>query len=223
MAEAIKSWTVTPTGEGRPDYMGEQFRSATFARYNLRYLESFRIFTIVFSTIPSLFPHIRTPLVPNATASLIDVSTGVPMPTVIPVGYALRFLSDDWSFNARMVGRVYFDTVFTGEVYNETLGYNYVHRIQPYDTGLLDPTGLTAHLWDTQVTNIDTSNLSGFWGETVVQYPLGTKPLPKKKTVRCRKCGATKKVSNDTTEVKCNRCSETTRYQIVVDWRTQRR
>jgi len=222
MAESVKTWIVPAQGEGRPDYTGEQYRSATFARYNLRYLESFRIFARVLSTVASLFPHVRTPLVPGETVSLIEVTTGVPMPATIPADYAFRLLSDDWSFNARMVGRIYYDTMFAGEVYNETLGYNYVQRIQPYDTGLLGTT-VTPHLWDERITNIDVINLSGFWGVTIVQYPTGTKPLPKTKTVQCRKCGKTKKVSNDTTEVKCKYCGETTRYQMVVDWRTQRR
>lgn len=222
LAEKTRSWSVTPIGEGRPDYTGEQWRSAGFARYNLRYNETLRTFTRVFSTVASLYPHVAPPLAVGGVSTLIDLATGLPMPVTIPASFAFRFLSDSWSFTRRMVGRFYFDTIFVGEVYNETLGAYYVHRITPWDTGLLSLLP-TAHSWNTTITNIDTGVLEGFWSHGIVQYPLGTKESPKTKTVQCRKCGAKRKVSNDTTEVKCNKCGETTRYAPVVDWRTQRR
>ena len=85
-------------------------------------------------------------------------------------------------------------------------------KLLPISTSLIDPTAAIAHTIDGVYTNIGAGNMTGGIDILCILEAVGTKPLPKDKTVRCKFCGRQQVVPKETTIVKCLRCGEITIY-----------
>lgn len=155
-------FSVPSRGIGKPDYSREVSASRQRAGLSLSYGQSLKIWGIVFSAIPSPFPWVSGLLAAGASESLVDNETGQPMPFVVPKGSTLAILAGGGSVSEDSVTRVYLDGFLAISMALVGSGNHvYENRIIAITTATTDPTGLTSHLVDVQVTNRGLGALEG--------------------------------------------------------------
>lgn len=221
MSVARTTGTVTTTGTGRRDYSSEIARGQLYtAPGELKSTEKLVIWAMTFSAVPSVYPWVQGPLAVGDTVHIVDVETGVALPYTVPQGYVLEQLDLFWAFNRKIKTRQYGDR-FLGvlqllqEVDSETLGTDYVKQLTGFSSSLFDPQALAQHEVDMTGTNIDVEACTGSGSVLNKLIRVGSPPWPKTKTVRCRVCGATHTVSQETVGSTCSGCGALTKYQSL--------
>jgi len=160
------------------------------------------------------FSWVRAPLVPGASAHMIDQETGLEMPYVLGAGYVISLVSRRAVFDQDNRFRMYVDGALAMGGDNGGGNLYYEEDVLAFSTGLIDPTASSAHIIDNIFTNIGAGNMyGGATGLTVVEA-VGTPPFPTTKTTRCPFCGNKQVESVHATRIKCTKCSK---LYIVLD------
>lgn len=206
------TFPVETRGIGKPDYSKEVSSARERRGISLAYLQSLKIFTIVFSAEALPFtPYVwvRPPLAPGAPASLIDMETGLPMPFTVPLGYTIELIDFGMGFTEDVIMWTYMGgfVLSNAGVYPGGNTY-YENRIQAVSTAILDPTGVLALQVEFRVTNLGAGNLEGQIAVLGYLEAVGTPPLPPDKTVRCKWCGHEHTVPRETTHITCPECGK---------------
>ncbi|MBA7611170.1 hypothetical protein ES703_18389 [subsurface metagenome] len=208
MAEVF---TVEQRGIGKPDYSKEVSAGRERRGLSLEYLQTLKIFTIVFTTEYLVTPYdwVKAPLAPGASASLIDTDTGDSMPFPVPLGYTATIID----FGSGLTEDAIMWTYMSGFLISNAGVYPggntyYENRIQAISTAVLDPTGALSLQVEFRVTNLGTGNLEGQIAVTGYLEAVGTQPLPLVKTVKCKWCGHKHTVPNETTQIICPQCGK---------------
>ncbi len=206
-----KTFTVEQQGVGKPDYSREVSAGRERRGLSLEYLQTLKIFTIVFTTEYLVTPYdwIKAPLAKGASASLIDSETGLSMPFTVPLGYTATIIDFGMGLTEDAIMWTYLGGFVSANagVYPGGNTY-YENRIQAITTAVLDPTGALALAVDFKVTNLGEGDLEGQIAVTGYLEAAGTKPLPLVKTVKCKWCGHEQTVPNETTQVICPQCDK---------------
>lgn len=209
----VKKFTVPVKGIGKPDYSKEISIGRERPGITLKYNQSLKIFGVVFSSIPSPFPTVKSPLAAGAMAHAVDYETGLDMPYTVPQGFTMTSLSGTYSFNQDAILRVFFDTYMVTSLGAPAGGgVLYVAEILGWGTYLLDPTGASSHLYDVQITNQGGDNLEGAGSVLAILEAVGTQPPPTTKTVKCKFCAHEETVPRETTEWICPKCNQLNIY-----------
>lgn len=208
---AIKAFTVPVKGIGKPDYSKEVSSARERRGLRLEYLQTLKIFTIVFTTEYLVTPYdwVKAPLAPGASASLIDSETGDPMPFTVPLGYIATLID----FGSGLTEDAIMWTYMSGFLISNAGVYPggntyYENRIQAISTAVIDPTGVLSPQIELRITNLGAGSLEGQIGMTGYLEAVGTQPLPLVKTVRCKWCGHKHTVPNETTNIICPQCGK---------------
>lgn len=203
--------TLTTRVGGRTPFTGEIWSGITRPGIKLAYNQYFRIFSVVCSDEPSLWPNVKPRLPPGETYHLVELNNGGDMPATILKGHTLFMFLFTWLPSRLVRHRFVLDGQMNQVGLLETLINNYGFSNVIVSTELLDPTASVAHTFDLTVENLDDKPLEGYLGYLAVDTILGSE-FPEMKTVKCKWCGATKKVKNETTRVRCDVCGKETWY-----------
>ena len=210
--ETRREFVVAQRGVGRPDFSEEIYRANVAAGYPLQENEVFKYFGVTMNPIASPFAWIGPVLAINEVRSLIDLTTGLPMPYTVPEGYSLRFLSDLWSFSRRLETRAYLYGFFYGSGYPDSLNSYYYNIIGGFNSAMIDP-NFNAIPYELQIVNPSSSvTASGSWVGTYVLRAENTPPLPETKTVKCKYCPHTEEMKRTDVKLVCPKCGQTTLY-----------
>jgi len=203
---------VETRGVGKPDYSKEVSSARERRGLSLEYLQSLKIFTIVFSAeaLPfTPYAWVQPPLAPGALASLIDVETGLSMPFTVPLGYTATIVD----FGIGLTEDAIMWTYLSGFVLSNAGVYPggntyYENRIQAISTALIDPTGVLSPQIELKITNLGAGDLEGEVAVTGFLEAVGTPSLPLEKTVRCKWCGHEHTVPREITHITCPQCGK---------------
>jgi len=213
-----KTFTVPQRGIGKPDYTKVVSAAKERKGLLLEYGEGVVIFARTFSAIPSLMSWVSLPLAAAATAHFIDIATGFAMPYTVPQGYTFSFIESEGSASEDFALDTYYEPSTPPGLMLaacERLGsglFIYAQAIAAFTTSTLDPIGASAHQIDIIITNLGAGALSGGVSVLTLLTPVGTKPLPDVKTVKCKHCGHEHMVPVDTSSVICPECHQLTIY-----------
>lgn len=209
VVKVTREFTATQRGVGKPDYTREVSSSRERRGLSLSYLQTLKIFTAVFSAVPSPYAWVAGPLAIGATTSLIDMDTGFAMPFTVPSGYTLSLV--DFGFglteDAEMWTYMGGFRILSAGVYPGGNTY-YENRIMAVTSARLDPIGVLLLPIDLQLTNLGSGTLQGQVAVTALLEAVGTPPLPSTKTVKCKWCGYEHSVPNETTFITCPSCGK---------------
>lgn len=213
--EVTRTVTVPQRGIGKPDYSREISRSIQRAGIDLKYGQTLKSFTRIFTDKPSPFAWVTGELASGATDHLVDNDTGLELPWTLPEGYTVAIIHDSFGLTEDTEVWVLVDTYYTVLLSVSEGGLElYRNRVVPFSSATLDPTGASSHLIDIQVTNKGTNSLKGSFALSALVQEVGTEPLPKTKTVKCKHCGHKWEVENSVTYLTCPECKGLT---IVYD------
>lgn len=211
MGERIDEYTVLQRGLGAPDYSNTVSSSKERKGLRLDYYQGLEIFGAVFTGIASPYPWILPVLAPGIATSLIDNMTGVALPYTIPVGYTLSVISIGAASTQDAIIYAYIDAflvVTLGVIAGGTS--NYENEVVGMTTETVDPTALTEHTLDIQITNLGLADLTGGVDIKLILEAVGTPPFPTVKTIRCKHCGYEVTVPMITTKLVCPKCKKLT-------------
>ncbi len=211
MSETFKTWTIKGLGSGSRDYTGEIWTGKTAPGIELAYNQEFRLASLVCSGELSAWSHVKALLPPGDTYHFVELADGSDLPSGVEVGHTLFTFSFTWDLSEKARFRIVIDGQLYMSSIIETLMLAYGFSNYFIGTDLTDPTGITAHTIDMTITNLGDEPLEG-WIAFLGVYTHLTSPISPTKIVRCKWCGSTKKVSVDTSIVKCNVCRKETWY-----------
>lgn len=215
MARVKETYDVEVKGTGRRDNLGKivSDRVKTFKEVTLLPNELIKTFSIVFSDVESLFPWVNSPLAIGSTAHLIDNSTNLPMPYVVPGGYELKIIRLWSSIDQPVLAELYVNTQMASNLLSQVGGVYFEQEIEEFTTKDLDPTFTTAALMDFVGQN---AGYDYAYGTAVLSCLLirhGTEPYEEDtKIAKCRVCGEEKRIPYDATSMKCSQGHETRFY-----------
>ncbi len=202
---------VETRGVGKPDYSKEVSSGRERRGLALAYLQTLKIFTIVFTTEYLVTPYdwVKAPLAPGASASLIDTESGLSMPFTVPLGYTATIIDFGSGLTEDAIMWTYMGgfLISNAGVYPGGNTY-YENRIQAISTAVLDPTGALSLQVEFRITNLGAGNLEGEIAVTGFLEAVGTPPVPLVKTVKCKWCDHEHTVPNETTQIICPQCGK---------------
>lgn len=211
MVRVVSTGKVAQKGIGKPDYSRAVSSARERRGLTLAYLQTLKMFTIVFTSEapPSPYDWVRGPLAAGASASLIDTDTGDPMPFTVPLGYTATLID----FGSGLTEDAIMWTYIGGSLISNAGVYPggntyYENRIQAISTAIIDPTGALSLQIELKVTNLGAGNLEGQIAVTGYLEAVGTPTLPLVKTVRCKWCSYKHTVPNETTQIICPQCGK---------------
>lgn len=206
-------FTVEERGIGRPDYTREVSVGEIRPGFSLKYNQTLLAFVVSFSDIPSAFSWVKGPLAPGDMEHCVNGATGIDLPYSIPVGYTLTMVSGgatcDQDLEMWMLLKIPPIPVAQRHLCLVKLTGGtpfYVPEVISFSSSTFDPTGSLSFDFDLQVTNTGGANLEGQVGAYMILEAVGTPPIPKLKTVKCKWCDATKEVPKESTVIKCDSC-----------------
>ncbi|GAI64656.1 unnamed protein product, partial [marine sediment metagenome] len=160
--KVTRTFTVEQQGVGKPDYSKEVSAGRERRGLSLEYLQTLKIFTIVFTNEYLVTPYdwVKAPLAPGTSASLIDSETGLSMPFTVPLGYTATIID----FGSGLTEDAIMWTYMSGFLISNAGVYPggntyYENRIQAITTAVLDPTGALSLQVEFRVTNLGAGNL----------------------------------------------------------------
>lgn len=208
-----RSYSVPVTGLGRPDYSQEVHRGEVFHKLELKQDEIQKQFSVVFTPVASPWSWVQGVLASGASASFIDISTGLAMPYTIPIGYTFDALL--FRYTADQISRIqlFLETFIFGEHYPPVNQVHIEQEVGLFSSVWIDPLALSPHVVEATVTNISGIDLRGAFKILGLQKLVGTE-IPTEKIVRCKWCGYEEKVPFKTTSLKCPKCGKITFYVI---------
>ena len=208
----VTTTTVVATGVGKPDYSRDVSAAIQRAGFRLKYGQTAVILTKSFTPIVSPYAWVVGQLAIGASARLTDMSTGIDTPYTVPVGYTLAMVEIAEVFSQDVESGFYLD----GGLLSVGVHMNGLpiveNKILPWTTGLIDPIGAFVHTLDGLYTNVGGAAMTGGIVILCILEAVGTKPLPKTKTVKCKWCGYEQVVPRDLTSMRCPKCDEITMY-----------
>lgn len=161
--------------------------------------------TAVVVVTPAL-PWIHAPLAAGATAHVIDMETGLPMPYLLTAGYTLSIIARRSGFDQDYREHTFFDgALIMGDDHGGGIA-SIMEEITPLSTTLLDPTASSPHIVDTIFTNLGGAALHGGATAIIILETVGTPPFPTTKTTKCPFCGNKQEESVHATTIICSNC-----------------
>jgi len=203
--------TLTTRVGGRTPFTGEIWNAITRPGISLALNQYFRFFSLVCSDEPTLWPQVKPRLPPGDTYHFVELTTGADLPVAVLKGHTLFMFLFSWQPSLLARHRLVMDGQLASVGLLETLINTYGFSNYVVGTDLIDPTASVAHTFDLTIENMDDKPLEGSMNYLAVGTILGSE-FPKMKTVKCKWCGATKEVKNETTKVKCDKCGKETWY-----------
>jgi len=203
-----RTFKIEAKGIGRPDYSKEVASGKIRAGIRLAFNEQLKMFTIMFTNLPSLVPWRQDPLAVGATAHLIDSSTGIPMPYMHPAGYDLEILSWWHSFTENLNGVVIGDGQPTFNNALLTRDTFYLQEVVGWSAKLVDPELLYPHSLDLTALNVGAAACHGSIIVMAILRREKSAALATTKKVRCPYCKAEKTVPLMSTKIKCDKCGK---------------
>lgn len=215
-----ETFVVPVKGIGKPDYTREvsagRERPGLYLKANQQlalwgYLPTD---LVVHVPLPYPIPWVKPVLAAGATAHLIDMATGIPLPFYLPVGFGATLIESTWHYNQDIELAIYFgnpgppNLLVTCSGGAAGLPQHFSH-IYSYSTLSLDPLALLPHFIDCVVINRGGADLRGGMEVVVIIEAIGTPPFPTEKATRCPFCQADNKVPVITTVIKCAKCGNT--------------
>jgi len=200
---------LTSRGTGKPDYSEEIWRGKIFKRIALKPNESLKGFMKVFSTTPSPYPFVVSPLAPGESAYLRDMETGLDMPYTIHAGYELEVLMLWVSTDQETRNFMEFDGFLSSEYYLPSKQIYYESEVFEFTSKNVDPTFSLPHTIAFGLTNLGEADMHGTAEVICILRYHGTE-IPKTKTVKCKWCGTERTVPINTTKFKCPNCNKET-------------
>lgn len=197
---------LTARGMGRPDFSLNVGRAITRKGITLQYSEATKMFARSYISTDewqtSAYPGVGVALDPGESDHLIDFGTGLALPFTVPQGYILGIKY--YSFSSAGIFSVsqYLDNMIVQNAFMRNLEIYYEQEIFAVGTDLIDPAGLTSHIYDFKVTNLGTEPLCAIFGVVGILKAVGTEPLTTK-TVGCKLCDKTATVPYNTTKWAC--------------------
>lgn len=218
MMRVAKSLIAPVRGIGKPDYSKEISLGRERPGITLKHNQSLKNFIRVYTAIPSPYSWVTGLLAAGASSHLVDADTNLAMPYIVPQGYTLTGISLTYSLSEDIIIRAYVDEflgvpllfgIVGGPVSGSVI---YMAEVIGIGSHLIDPTGLTSHIFDIVVTNQGAGNAEGTVGGFFILEAVGTSPFPTTKTVKCKWCGHEWVVPNETRSIKCPSCGELNIY-----------
>ena len=205
----VKRFSVPGEGIGKDDYSREVFAGRIRPGVSLKVNQSFKLFGVTFSDIPSPFPFIKPKLGVGGSEHIVDFETGLPSPYTVAQGYTLDGFQAQYSFSQDAIMRTYLDGSFEGSLGVPGGGaVLYVAQIISWGTSVFDPTGATSHTYDIQIVNLGNGDLEGAGTVIGILEVVGTLPLPTTKTVLCKFCGYMETIPKETKNWICPECNQ---------------
>jgi predicted RNA-binding Zn-ribbon protein involved in translation (DUF1610 family) len=202
-------YTIPTTGVGKPDYSREVSLGQIRPGLSLKYLQSLRVFGVTGSPIASPLPFITPPIAIGGVANMVDFATGLPGPFNLQQGYTMTMIQIGCAFDQDFKIRAYLDGLFAGYLILSGSGLASIFsNVAPFSSATFDPTGATAHTFDLTVENNGLAVMRGSTTIYVLAEEVGSDPLPTSKTLRCKFCGHTWVMPNETTRINCPNCGE---------------
>lgn len=209
----VERFTVPVRGIGKPDYSREISAGRTRPGFTLHYTEALSYMGLVLSAIASPSPLVQLPLAADDTIHLIDGETYLPMPYTIPVGYTWSVFQIGYGLNQDSRLLAYLDGNFSGQMLLASGGDAHIlTEIVGWSSTLFDPTGAESHEIDFVLENIGGADMEGSVSIWAILEAVGTNPLPKDKTIKCKNCGNERLVPRETTRAICPKCGYETFY-----------
>jgi len=210
----VEKFSTPIKGIGKPDYSREISSGRTRPGITLKYRQTLGYLGVVPSTIASPhFPLVQPPLAAGDTIHLINSEDGSPTPFTIPVGYTLTVFQMGYGLNQDSRLLAYLDGEFCGQLMLASGGDAYIMtEIAAFSSKLFDPTAASSHEVDLILENTGEANMEGSVSVWTILEAVGTEPLPKNKTIRCKNCGKETLVPRETTRAICPRCDYETFY-----------
>lgn len=212
----VKTFTVPGKGIGKDDYSKEIAAGRTRPGLTLKYEQTLSYLGVALSDIASpSYPMVQSPLASGGTIHLIDGNTGLSTPYTIPAGYTWSVFQIGYGFNQNSRLLAYLDGDFLGQVLLASGGDAYIlTEIVGWSSKLFDPTGLSSHEVDLILENTtgEGADMEGSISIWAILEPVGTKPLPSTKTVKCKNCGHKWEVPRETTKINCPECGQLNIY-----------
>jgi len=204
---------VSSHSRGAPDYETLIWRGATNPRIRLRENEALGSVALFLTPLPSIVPYRKDPLASLASTNGIDVFTGNEF-VGVPVGYTYFTLGFGFTFDQPCRIRGISDGIPNINAFLGSFTGNWLEGARPwYDA--TDPFGAVAHAHVYTFTNLGSLDMSGHYNAPYIIKSVGSKPITHK-TVRCRVCGAQRRVNRRATRVKCKKCKATTMYRPML-------
>jgi hypothetical protein len=162
-----------------------------------------------FYSIGGAFPWVVPSLAPGGIQHIVDVDTGLPTPFTVPKDYTLTLIAAANATTEDGIAWVYLDGLRILCLGIAPGGITYFeNKLNGVSTAQVDPTGASSHTLDVTFTNLGLGNLQGTIDCVLILEEVGSPPLPTVKTVRCQWCGQDQTVPNETTHIKCIKCSK---------------
>jgi len=190
---------------GLPDYQIEIWRANNTLGTELKEDETLGGISLLLSADASFMPYYKPPLAPGETVKAVDVSTGVD-DVIIPKGYTLSVLINNWSFSRPVIGHESWDGMIISNTHESSFLKTFFSVLTP-NYSFFDPTGAAAHTWSVDWTNLGDADMEGMYAASFILKEVGTERA-ETKTVRCNRCGAERVVDRRATWVRCHGCGQ---------------
>lgn len=220
--KVARTYEVTQTGVGKPDYSKNVSAGKQRAGISLKYNQALVIFGLCWTDMvahPSPISWVKPPLASGAQAHLIVLATGAAMPYATPAGYTFTMVQKDWTCNEDIDIWLYGSTPSEADGGSLELiatpgispgGDNiYINPVYTYTSLTFDPLSSYSHSWDIVVVNRGAGNMEGGIVFAVIMEAIGTPPLPDKKQCQCPFCHHLQTVKVGTTVIVCENCGKT--------------
>jgi len=218
-------FTVEERGVGRPDYTREISSGEIRPGYSLKYNQTLLAFVVSFSGVPSSFSWFKAALATGAMEHCVNGATGLDLPYTIPTGYILTMVSGgatlDQDVEIWLLLQIPPIPIAQRHLCFAKLAGGtpfYVPEVISFSSAPFDPTGSLSFGLDLQVTNLGGANMEGQVGVYMILEEVGTPPLPKTKTVKCKHCGHKQTVSIEVTQEVCPKCGGLTIYYSMAKY-----
>lgn len=152
------------------------------------------------------YPWVQAALAAGASAHVIDMETGMPMPYLVAAGYTLAMVDRRSSLDQDHRELIFMDGSLAAG--NDVSGGTtfIAQEVVPLSTALIDPTASSPHVMDTIFTNLGGAALHGGATALVILESVGTPPFPITKTTKCPFCGNEQVESVHATRITCSNC-----------------
>lgn len=172
----------------------------------------------------SPFSWVSSPLAAGGSAHFIDNETGLldTYTYTIAPGYILFVIEAAHSSDEDVELWAYVDGFTYSGMGIVSAGQQVLdQRVVGFTTEVFDPTAALSHTLDVVVTNNGLGTLKGGFSLICILEAVGTPPIPKIKTVRCKHCGSKETVPQETTNHIC-KCGQLNRYLSLPGFRGTR-
>lgn len=207
-----RSYSVTPTGIGKPDYSREVSEARERKGFTLHYLQTLGGLAYVPTDQvehPYAVSWVKPVLAPAASAHMVDYETGDDTPYTIPEGYTFTIIHEGYTHNQDVELWVYFDDLLFGCFTMGMAGnLSMLDAVVPFSSADFDPTGATSHTIDPIVINAGAGNLEGAFSISFILEAVSTPPLPTIKQCKCPFCNHKQEVAVGTTRIICKECGK---------------